>query len=56
LTNNPKKTEAFENWVDLKVVEQVPLVAPPEEHRAKYLEAKRQKMGHILPPMDRPKS
>ena len=43
LTNNPKKTEAFENWVDLKVVEQVPLVAPPEEHRAKYLEAKRQK-------------
>lgn len=56
LTNNPKKTEAFENWVDLKVVEQVPLVAPPEEQRAKYLEAKRQKMGHILPPMDRPKS
>lgn len=50
LTNNPKKTEAFENWVDLKVVEQVPLVAPPHEHRARYLEAKRQKMGHKLPP------
>lgn len=56
LTNNPKKTEAFENWVDLKVVEQVPLVAPPEEHRAKYLEAKRQKMGHLLPPLDSSKS
>ncbi|QDT31224.1 GTP cyclohydrolase II [Thalassoglobus polymorphus] len=51
LTNNPKKTEAFENWVDLKVVEQVPLVAPPEEQRAKYLEAKREKMGHLLPPL-----
>lgn len=56
LTNNPKKTEAFENWVDLKVVEQVPLVAPPEEHRAKYLEAKRQKMGHLLPPLDSSRS
>lgn len=54
LTNNPKKTEAFENWVDLKVVEQVPLVAPPEAHREKYLEAKREKMGHILPPLQRP--
>ncbi len=50
LTNNPKKTEAFENWVDLKVVEQVPIVAPPEQHRRKYLAAKRDKMGHRLPP------
>ncbi|MCB9949403.1 MAG: GTP cyclohydrolase II [Planctomycetaceae bacterium] len=49
LTNNPKKTEAFEHWVDLKVVEQVPIIAPPQEQRAKYLEAKRQKMGHLLP-------
>lgn len=50
LTNNPKKTEAFENWIDLKVVEQVPLVAPPQQQRERYLETKRQKMGHILPP------
>ncbi|MEZ5944177.1 MAG: GTP cyclohydrolase II [Planctomycetaceae bacterium] len=49
LTNNPKKTEAFEHWVDLKVVEQVPIIAPPQEQRAKYLEAKRRKMGHLLP-------
>lgn len=49
LTNNPKKTEAFENWVDLKVTEQVPIVAPPHEHRAKYMETKRLKMGHLLP-------
>ncbi len=49
LTNNPKKTEAFEQWVDLKVVEQVPIIAPPEEHRQSYLAAKRDKLGHALP-------
>ncbi len=49
LTNNPKKTEAFENWVDLKVVEQVPIIAPPHQRRARYLDTKRTKMGHILP-------
>jgi 3,4-dihydroxy 2-butanone 4-phosphate synthase/GTP cyclohydrolase II len=49
LTNNPKKTEAFEHWVDLKVVEQVPIVAPPERQRTRYLAAKRDKMGHRLP-------
>lgn len=50
LTNNPKKTEAFEAWVDLKVVEQVPIVAPPHEHRTRYMDTKRTKMGHLLPP------
>jgi 3,4-dihydroxy 2-butanone 4-phosphate synthase/GTP cyclohydrolase II len=49
LTNNPKKTAAFENWVDLKVVGQVPIIAPPHEQRAKYMETKRQKFGHLLP-------
>jgi 3,4-dihydroxy 2-butanone 4-phosphate synthase/GTP cyclohydrolase II len=49
LTNNPKKTDAFEAWVDLKVVEQVPLIAPPQEHRQSYMAAKRDKMGHLLP-------
>ncbi|MCA9052349.1 MAG: GTP cyclohydrolase II [Planctomycetaceae bacterium] len=49
LTNNPKKTEAFENWVDLKVVEQVPIIAPPEAQRQKYIATKRDKMGHRLP-------
>ena len=49
LTNNPKKTEAFENWVDLKVVDQVPLVAAPDPNRARYMAAKRDKMGHRLP-------
>lgn len=49
LTNNPKKTEAFEDWVDLKIVEQIPIVAPPKEHREKYMATKRDKMGHRLP-------
>ncbi len=53
LTNNPKKTEAFENWVDLKVVEQVPIVAPDQPQREKYMDAKRDKMGHVLPIRDR---
>ncbi len=49
LTNNPKKTEAFEKWVDLKVVEQLPIIAPHDENRERYLATKRDKMGHVLP-------
>ena len=49
LTNNPKKTEAFEEWVDLKVVDQVPLVAPSRPERERYLATKRDKLGHRLP-------
>ena len=50
LTNNPKKRDAFENAWDLKVVEQVPIIAPPEKHREHYLSTKREKLGHLLPP------
>jgi 3,4-dihydroxy 2-butanone 4-phosphate synthase/GTP cyclohydrolase II len=50
LTNNPKKTEAFEHWVDLKVVDQLPIIAPPHPARERYLAAKRDKLGHRLPP------
>ena len=50
LTNNPKKLESFEQTWDLRVVEQVPIIAPPHEHRQKYMETKRDKMGHKLPP------
>lgn len=49
LTNNPKKTESFENAWDLKVVEQVPLIAPPVKQREYYMATKRDKMGHHLP-------
>ena len=50
LTNNPKKTEAFNlRGFDLRVVDQVPIVPPVNEHNKGYLETKREKMGHQLP-------
>ncbi len=50
LTNNPKKTNAFVYYgYELKVVDQVPIIAPEVEERRLYLEAKRDKMGHLLP-------
>ncbi|TWU57046.1 Riboflavin biosynthesis protein RibBA [Rubripirellula tenax] len=50
LTNNPKKTEAFNlRGFDLRVVDQVPIVSDVNEHNQKYLDTKRDKMGHNLP-------
>ncbi len=50
LTNNPKKTDAFiYGGFDLQVVDQVPIVGPINEHNARYLRTKREKMGHNLP-------
>lgn len=50
LTNNPKKTNAFVySGVNLTVVEQIPIIAPPERERAEYMATKRDKMGHRLP-------
>jgi 3,4-dihydroxy 2-butanone 4-phosphate synthase / GTP cyclohydrolase II len=50
LTNNPKKTDAFVYYgYDLKVVDQVPIVAPAVAERQRYMDAKRDKMGHLLP-------
>ncbi|MFP6601906.1 MAG: GTP cyclohydrolase II [Pirellulaceae bacterium] len=50
LTNNPKKTEAFNlRGFDLKVVDQVPIISAVNEHNASYLDTKRTKMGHALP-------
>ncbi|GAC1470136.1 MAG: GTP cyclohydrolase II [Isosphaeraceae bacterium] len=50
LTNNPKKTNAFViHGHGLEVVDQVPIIAPDEIDRRRYLAAKRDKMGHTLP-------
>ncbi len=50
LTNNPKKTEAFNlRGFDLRVVDQVPIVSPVNEYNERYLRTKREKMGHRLP-------
>uniref|UniRef100_A0A7C4LMU6 GTP cyclohydrolase-2 n=1 Tax=Schlesneria paludicola TaxID=360056 RepID=A0A7C4LMU6_9PLAN len=48
LTNNPRKINAFPGF-DLRLVEQVPIIAPPEETRRRYLDTKRDKLGHWLP-------
>lgn len=50
LTNNPKKSDAFPlAGMDLNVVEQIPIIAPPQKERENYLATKRDKMGHRLP-------
>ena len=50
LTNNPKKTEAFNlRGFDLTVVDQVPIIPPSNEHNVAYLATKREKLGHRLP-------
>lgn len=48
LTNNPKKMAGLQGY-GLEIVEQVPLIAGPEENRKHYMETKREKMGHLLP-------
>src|SRR5213076_3001199 len=50
LTNNPKKTDAFiYGGFDLEVVDQVPILAPVHDECRRYLETKRDKLGHLLP-------
>ena len=49
LTNNPKKTDAFiYGGFDLEVVDQVAIMPQPKPHNQKYLDTKRDKMGHRL--------
>jgi 3,4-dihydroxy 2-butanone 4-phosphate synthase/GTP cyclohydrolase II len=47
LTNNPKKVSGVEAY-GLKVTEQVPIEMPPHPENARYLAAKRDKLGHKL--------
>jgi len=47
LTNNPKKVVGLESY-GLKIVETVPLVAPPNPYNIRYLETKQKKLGHLL--------
>lgn len=47
MTNNPKKVVGLEGH-KLHIVEQCPIRIEPNEHNAKYLETKRDKMGHTL--------
>lgn len=47
MTNNPKKIYGIEGY-GLKVVEEVPVRIAPGEHNKKYLQTKKDKLGHKL--------
>ncbi len=47
MTNNPKKIHGLEGY-GLKVVERVPIIIPPNDKNAFYMQTKQDKMGHLL--------
>jgi 3,4-dihydroxy 2-butanone 4-phosphate synthase/GTP cyclohydrolase II len=47
LTNNPKKVVGLEGY-DLHIVERLEIQVPPNESNRRYLETKREKLGHDL--------
>ena len=51
LTNNPTKRVGLEGF-GLEVVERIPIIAPHTEENIKYMETKRERMGHILDPIE----
>ena len=48
MTNNPKKVSGIQGY-GLEIVEHVPLIATPVHERERYMDTKREKMGHMLP-------
>jgi len=50
LTNNPAKVTALRG-LGVKVLGQIPVVIAPNSYSASYLEAKRKRMAHDLPPL-----
>lgn len=47
LTNNPAKRAGLEGY-GLEVVERVPIMTTPNPHNRRYLETKRDKLGHFI--------
>jgi 3,4-dihydroxy 2-butanone 4-phosphate synthase/GTP cyclohydrolase II len=47
MTNNPKKLIGLEGY-GINIVERVPIEVEPTKSNIKYLQAKREKMGHLL--------
>ena len=47
LTNNPRKVKGLEGY-GLTLVERVPLEISPDTHNCRYLQAKKDKLGHFL--------
>jgi 3,4-dihydroxy 2-butanone 4-phosphate synthase/GTP cyclohydrolase II len=47
LTNNPKKVVGLDGY-DLRIVERVPIQVPANESNRRYLQTKKEKLGHHL--------
>jgi 3,4-dihydroxy 2-butanone 4-phosphate synthase/GTP cyclohydrolase II len=47
ITNNPKKIVGIEGY-NLKVTGRVPLQIKPNKYNVRYLETKRDKLGHLM--------
>lgn len=52
LTNNPRKIIGLEGF-GLKVVERIPIIVKPTKKNIKYLTTKRDRLGHILGPIEK---
>jgi 3,4-dihydroxy 2-butanone 4-phosphate synthase/GTP cyclohydrolase II len=48
ITNNPQKELALKHY-GIEVAERIPIIVEPDRYNREYLEAKRAKMGHLLP-------
>jgi 3,4-dihydroxy 2-butanone 4-phosphate synthase/GTP cyclohydrolase II len=49
LTNNPAKRAGIEGF-GLEIVERVPVLVPACDENRRYLQTKREKLGHLFPP------
>jgi 3,4-dihydroxy 2-butanone 4-phosphate synthase / GTP cyclohydrolase II len=51
LTNNPKKVVGVDGY-GLRIVERVPIQITPNQNNRRYLQTKKDKMGHLLDEID----
>ena len=51
LTNNPRKIVGLEGY-GLKITGREPIQITPTDHNRSYLDTKREKLGHLLTPLD----
>lgn len=47
MTNNPRKIKGLDGY-GIEIAERVPIVIPPNAHDRRYLDTKREKMGHLF--------
>ncbi len=53
ITNNPEKRASISAF-GLEIVEQIPVIVPPNPHNAAYLRTKRDRMGHQMDEAETP--